>query len=177
MVCVSEMRKIGRGRGTVTAYPRQLESLIRLAEAHSRMRLSNLVEEVDVEEATRLHKEAIKQAATDPKTGKCDNLVIQFFIHAQYLNISLTSGQIDMEILMTGLSASSRAKSAELGKFIIAALRDSGRAFKMNELYDKCKEGYKDGFTQIQYEMVIRDLQEENKIVQTSNRFLRLKDV
>ena len=67
---VSGMRKIGMGRGTVTAYPRQLESLIRLAEAHARMRLSNLVEELDVEEATRLHKEALKQAATDPKTGR-----------------------------------------------------------------------------------------------------------
>lgn len=65
----SEMRKIGMGRGAVTAYPRQLESLIRLAEAHARMRLSNVVEELDVNEATRLHKEAIKQSATDPKTG------------------------------------------------------------------------------------------------------------
>jgi DNA replicative helicase MCM subunit Mcm2 (Cdc46/Mcm family) len=63
------MRKIGMGRGAVTAYPRQLESLIRLAEAHARMRLSNVVEELDVDEATRLHKEAIKQSATDPKTG------------------------------------------------------------------------------------------------------------
>ena len=67
------MRKIGSGRGTVTAYPRQLESLIRLAEAHARMRwarhalatvehhcenplyfrFSGTVEIVDVEEAKR----------------------------------------------------------------------------------------------------------------------------
>lgn len=33
-----DMRKIGSGRGAVTAYPRQLESLIRLAEAHAKMR-------------------------------------------------------------------------------------------------------------------------------------------
>ena len=58
------------GRGIVTAYPRQLESLIRLSEGHARMRLSNVVEELDVEEAHRLHREALKQAATDPKTGK-----------------------------------------------------------------------------------------------------------
>ena len=31
-----EMRKVGAGRGQVTAYPRQLESLIRLSEAHAR---------------------------------------------------------------------------------------------------------------------------------------------
>ena len=33
-----DMRKIGSSRGAVTAYPRQLESLIRLAESHARMR-------------------------------------------------------------------------------------------------------------------------------------------
>lgn len=49
----TEMRQVGSSRGAVTAYPRQLESLIRLAEAHARMRLSSKVENVDVEEARR----------------------------------------------------------------------------------------------------------------------------
>jgi len=44
---------MGSGRGQVSAYPRQLESLIRLAEAHARMRLSNWVEVPDVQEARR----------------------------------------------------------------------------------------------------------------------------
>ena len=67
-----EMRKIGSGRGQITAYPRQLESLIRLAEAHARMRFSDTVEIVDVDEAARLHREALKQSATDPTTGRID---------------------------------------------------------------------------------------------------------
>ena len=67
-----EMRKIGSGRGQITAYPRQLESLIRLSEAHARMRFSNTVEIADVEEAARLHREALKQSATDPTTGRID---------------------------------------------------------------------------------------------------------
>ena len=50
------MRQVGSSRGAVTAYPRQLESLIRLAEAHARMRLSPKVENVDVEEARRYVK-------------------------------------------------------------------------------------------------------------------------
>ena len=58
-----KMRQIGSGRGQITAYPRQLESLIRLAEAHARMRFSHHVEVVDVEEATRLQREALKQSA------------------------------------------------------------------------------------------------------------------
>ncbi|KPJ09565.1 DNA replication licensing factor MCM4 [Papilio machaon] len=32
-----DMRRVGSGRGHISAYPRQLESLIRLAEAHARM--------------------------------------------------------------------------------------------------------------------------------------------
>lgn len=53
---LTEMRQVGSSRGAVTAYPRQLESLIRLAEAHARMRLSSKVENVDVEEARRYVK-------------------------------------------------------------------------------------------------------------------------
>merc|ERR1719328_808621 len=71
-----EMRKVGAGKGQVTAYPRQLESLIRLSEAHARMRFSNMVELEDVEEAARLHREALKQSATDPLTGRVDVTIL-----------------------------------------------------------------------------------------------------
>ena len=60
-----EMRKI-------TAYPRQLESLICLSETHAKMRFSNTVENVDVKEAARLHREALKHSATDPTAGRTD---------------------------------------------------------------------------------------------------------
>lgn len=48
-----DMRKIGSGRGQISAYPRQLESLIRLSEAHAKVRFSQVVEVGDVEEAYR----------------------------------------------------------------------------------------------------------------------------
>lgn len=48
-----DMRKIGSGRGQISAYPRQLESLIRLSEAHAKVRFSQTVEVDDVEEAYR----------------------------------------------------------------------------------------------------------------------------
>ncbi|CAO3624659.1 unnamed protein product [Cunninghamella echinulata] len=71
-----ELRKQGQEHGgrerRVTATTRQLESMIRMAEAHARMRLSPDVEVQDVNEASRLLREAIKDYATDPKTGRID---------------------------------------------------------------------------------------------------------
>jgi len=61
----------GRGR-TITATPRQLESLIRISESLARMRFSRLVTKRDVSEAVRLMKVATQQAATDPRTGRID---------------------------------------------------------------------------------------------------------
>ncbi|KAG9510059.1 DNA replication licensing factor MCM4, partial [Fragariocoptes setiger] len=63
-------RDSGTTAGKVTAYPRNLESLIRLSEAHAKMRLSPVVEIEDVDEALRLTKEALKLSSTDPSTGK-----------------------------------------------------------------------------------------------------------
>lgn len=49
----SVLLQIGSGRGQVSAFPRQLESLIRIAEAHAKIRLAEKVEVKDVEEAYR----------------------------------------------------------------------------------------------------------------------------
>ena len=78
------MRSMGINKKTITATPRQLESLIRISEAIAKMRLSHVVEVKDVEEAVRLIRTAMQQSATDPKTGA-----------------------IDMDIITTGISATS----------------------------------------------------------------------
>ena len=100
-----DMRKIGTGNGTISAYPRQLESLIRLAEAHAKVRLSETVEVVDVEEACRLYRDAVRQAATDPLTGK-----------------------IDVSILTTGISSSARKRKTELAQVIKRHLEAQNRS-------------------------------------------------
>lgn len=104
-----DMRKAGLGKGQITAYPRQLESLIRLSEAHAKVRLSELVEVSDVEEAWRLHREAVKQSATDPTTGK-----------------------IDVTILTTGVSSTSRKRRAELCQTLRRLLESKGRVQTVN---------------------------------------------
>jgi len=56
----------------ITATTRQLESMIRLAEAHARMSLSPRVDLRDVQEVHRLMRDAIRTSALDPTTGKID---------------------------------------------------------------------------------------------------------
>lgn len=70
------LRKIGEdprmSERRITATTRQLESMIRLAEAKAKMRLSSQVTKDDVDEAIRLIREALKESATDPVTGLLD---------------------------------------------------------------------------------------------------------
>mmetsp|Transcript_64988 Transcript_64988/g.95965 ORF Transcript_64988/g.95965 Transcript_64988/m.95965 type:complete len:159 (-) Transcript_64988:83-559(-) len=71
------MRRMGSGSGgggqrTISATPRQLESLIRLSEGLARMRYSRVVARNDVKEAMRLMRVATQAAATDPRTGRID---------------------------------------------------------------------------------------------------------
>ena len=89
------MRNMGNAKKTITATPRQLESMVRVSESIARMRLSPQVSQQDVEEAVRLIKTAMQQSATDPKTG-----------------------EIDMDLLTTGVSNSSKARVKEIADFI-----------------------------------------------------------
>jgi len=79
------MRSMGNTRKTITATPRQLESMIRIAEALAKMTLSPEVLPANVTEAVRLIKTALQQSATNP-----------------------TTGEIDMDILATGKSNSNK---------------------------------------------------------------------
>lgn len=103
------MRKLGddvrASERRITATTRQLESMIRLAEAHAKMRLSPIVTDLDVAEAVRLIKSALKQAATDARTGL-----------------------IDMGLLTEGTSASERRRKGDLKKAVVGVLDEMTRA-------------------------------------------------
>ncbi|CAH2089321.1 unnamed protein product [Euphydryas editha] len=148
-----DMRRVGSGRGQISAYPRQLESLIRLAEAHARVRLSSVVEIIDVDEAARLHREALKQSATDP-----------------------ASGRIDVGILTTGLGAAARRRRAEL----LAALRPLLEPHRKPatvthaKLLQDVNAGSQITVTREQLDEALRDLQDEGKVVVVSHTHIRL---
>lgn len=148
-----DMRKVGAGRGQITAYPRQLESLIRLAEAHAKVRLSPLVEVQDVEEAFRLHREALKQSATDPHSGK-----------------------IDVGILTTGMSASARKQRMEIRKRIEDILEKKGNVsvLQYQKLMQELRESSDMQVTWDQFEDVLKDLQDDGIIVVHSKSTIRI---
>lgn len=148
-----DMRKIGAGRGQISAYPRQLESLIRLSEAHAKVRLSLLVEVSDVEEAWRLHREALKQSATDPLSGK-----------------------IDVGILTTGLSTAARKKRAELVASIKENLKKKGKlpTVGYQKLFMEIKDASQILITREQFEDALKELQDEGIVVVVGKNTIRI---
>ncbi|GAB1300035.1 DNA replication licensing factor MCM4 [Apodemus speciosus] len=140
------MRKIGSSRGMVSAYPRQLESLIRLAEAHAKVRFSNKVEAIDVEEAKRLHREALKQSATDPRTGI-----------------------VDISILTTGMSATSRKRKEELAEALRKLILSKGKtpALKYQQLFEDIRGQSDTAITKDMFEEALRALADDDFLTVT----------
>lgn len=147
-----DMRKVGSGRGQVSAYPRQLESLIRLSEAHAKLRFSHSVEPQDVDEAWRLHREALKQAATDP-----------------------SSGRIDISILTTGLSAASRKRRREIANSLKKLVSEKTvQTIAYSKLYQELRENSDIMITREMFEDAVKDLQDDDVIVMVGRSTVRI---
>jgi DNA replication licensing factor MCM4 len=130
----------------ITATTRQLESMIRLAEAHAKMRLSATVGESDVNEAVRLIKSAIKASATDARTGL-----------------------IDMGLLGEGGSASDRRRKEDLKRALLQILDTddgvrSGGAVRYADLYRRLSEGSSVEVEGTDFSDALRSLDQEGKI-------------
>lgn len=116
-----EMRKQGTagGKKTITATPRQLESLIRTSEALARMKLQNEVTRKEVAEALRLVRGALQQAAIDPRTGT-----------------------LDMDLITTGRSAMSRRMVSQLAEVCRQVLAEdrSGNPWQLHTLLQNIRK-------------------------------------
>lgn len=141
------MRKMGDDSRSdekrITATTRQLESMIRLSEAHAKMRLSEDVELQDVQEAVRLIKAAIKDYATDPKTGK-----------------------IDMNLVQTGKSVIQRKMQEDLAREIIKILTNySSDSMSFNELIKQINDQSQDKVDSGDISEALASLQQEDKVI------------
>jgi DNA replication licensing factor MCM4 len=144
-----EMRKLGEdvraAERRITATTRQLESMIRLAEAHAKMRLSETVTRDDVLEAVRLIKSALKQAATDARTGL-----------------------IDMSLLTEGTSASERRRRQDLKNAVLSLLDDmtrQGQAARYSEVIRRLGEQSSMQIEGTEFAEAIRILEQEGHIM------------
>ncbi|GME90020.1 unnamed protein product [[Candida] boidinii] len=143
-----EMRKLGEDVRTsekrITATTRQLESMIRLSEAHAKMRLSETVELSDVKEAVRLMKSAIKEYATDPITGR-----------------------IDMDLVQTGQTMSERKMKEDLSKAVLQVIQgNSGSgSISYDVLLTKMNEQSQDRIENTDLSEVLRRLEAESSII------------
>ncbi|CAD6589620.1 MAG: hypothetical protein ASARMPREDX12_003906 [Alectoria sarmentosa] len=144
-----QMRKLGEdvraAERRITATTRQLESMIRLAEAHAKMRLAEEVTANDVHEAVRLIKSALKQAATDARTGL-----------------------IDMGLLTEGTSASERRRKSDLKKAITDLLDEmtrSGGSARYSEVYRRVSEQGSAQVEGTEFAEALRSLEQDGQVI------------
>ena len=132
------MRKLGEdvraAERRITATTRQLESMLRLAEAHAKMRLSETVT-----------RDALKQAATDARTGL-----------------------IDMSLLTEGTSASERRRRQDLKTAVLALLDEmtrQGQAARYSEVVKRMSEQSSMPVEGNEFAEVVRILEQEGAIM------------
>ncbi len=68
----TDLRMTGEQSGAVPITPRQLEALVRLAEASAKGRLSEEVQLEDARRAIKLHKFVMREIGVDQETGRMD---------------------------------------------------------------------------------------------------------
>lgn len=143
------MRKLGEdvraAERRITATTRQLESMIRLAEAHAKMRLSETVTADDVKEAVRLIKSALKQTATDSRTGL-----------------------IDMSLLTEGTSASERRRKGDLKTAVLTLLDEmtrQGQNARYSEVVRRMGEQSSVSIDGPEFAEVVRALEQEGAVM------------
>ena len=174
-----EMRKIGASKGQVSAYPRQLESLIRLAEAHAKLRFKNTVDIDDVEEAKRLHREALKQSCIDPCSGKIDISILT-------TGLSVTNRKRREEIvaglksLLLGMkkqqdaSLASKTDSQEEEQQQDLSLASQHLGFNIQDVFDKFRETSQLMITREMFDEALKQLKEDGFLTIVGGRKIRL---
>lgn len=128
----------------ITATTRQLESMIRLAEAHAKMRLSETVTRDDVQEAYRLIQSALKTAATD------------------------SEGRIDMSLLTEGTSSAERKRRSDLKDAALRLLDEmtaGGNTVRWSDVSRRLAESSSVPIEQAEFNEMMRTLEAENAIM------------
>ncbi len=133
-----EMRKVSEARESsgarespVAITPRQLEALVRLAEAHAKMALREYVTVEDAEEAIRLMKAFLESVGIDVESGKIDiDIIMTGKARSQQEKLSIIVDIIENESMESDYGCVYMKKIAERAReynlteeFVLRALR------------------------------------------------------
>ena len=115
-----KMRSSGSEEGGVKAIPisaRQLEALIRMAEANARLSLNDKVTRKDAKKAVELMHYCLVQVGMDPETGK-----------------------IDIDRISTGIPASERSHISTIKEIINELEKKIGKTIPIDDIIEEAKQ-------------------------------------
>ena len=144
-----KMRSTGEGEGEFKAIPisaRQLEALIRLAEASARARLSDKVSKADARRAIDLVHFCLSQIGVDPETGK-----------------------LDIDRITSGITASQRSSIAVIKQIIHELEQQIGKQIPIDDIVLKAKD---QGFDKEKVEEVLDKLKKSGDIFNPQANFI-----
>ncbi len=108
------------GDGELAPIPisaRQLEAIVRLAEASARVRLGTKVTIKDAERAINIMMACLQAVGIDPKTGK-----------------------IDIDMISTGITSSTRSRIVNLREIIVNLTETKGKTIAVGDLIEEAKK-------------------------------------
>lgn len=143
------LRKQGEDPNSpVPVTARQLEALIRLAEASARVRLSNEVSKDDTDRVIRIVMASLKQVMTDPETGR-----------------------LDADIVNVGIGKSQRDRIKILREIIRALQEEHKGTAALGHIVERADEA---GIKKEAVEDMIQKLKSAGEIIESSNEKFRV---
>ncbi|MHC1626585.1 MAG: minichromosome maintenance protein MCM [Methanoculleaceae archaeon] len=141
------LRSLADQNHPVPITARQLEALVRLAEASARMRLSNTIEAGDAERVIRIVDTCLRQVAYDAETGT-----------------------FDIDKLATGISKRHR----DIIRTIKEAIRDLGGDSGRAQINDVIETVMQRGFSRDNIEEMIDRLKRDGEVMEPRNGLIQL---
>ena len=135
-------------QGAVPITARQLEALIRLAEASAKIKLKDKVEREDAEQAVKLTLYCLRDVGVDPETG-----------------------EIDAEVLSGGTPKSDRDKIQRVTEEIALLEEEYAGDAPLNVLVSNMSEKY--GVIEDKTEQIVRNLKQKGVIYEPNTGYFR----
>ncbi len=126
---------------------RQLEAMVRIAQASARIRLSNKVEKKDADRAVRIMKYCLQKVGLDTDTG-----------------------ELDIDRIVTGITTSQRSRIIMVRELIRELESKYGSNIPLEDLIDAAKER---GIEEAKVEELIEKMKREGELFEPKHGIIR----